>query len=116
MLFMMKFLAEAVKDVVPPAEVGYPASFAKMIIILVILLGLLFLTVYVFKKLAKSRLLHANQMNKIKILEKRAISPKSMLYLIEVNDEKVLISESQINVSPISKRDYSKSQKEEEPL
>ena len=49
----------------------------------------------------KSRVQFINNNKSIKILERRTLSPKSALYLIEVNNEKVLISESHVEVRPI---------------
>lgn len=80
---------------------NYKAQFIKMILVLILLIALVFITLKLFKKLAKSKLLGSNNQRAIKILEKRPLSPKSMLYLIEVQGEKVLISESQLEVRPI---------------
>ena len=38
----------------------------------------------------------------INILEKRALSPKSILYIVEIGSKKVLISESQVEVRTLT--------------
>ena len=38
----------------------------------------------------------------MKVLEKRPLSPKTMLYLIEMNGEEVVIAESQLEVRVLS--------------
>jgi len=45
-------------------------------------------------------------MRAIKILEKRALSPKSMLYLIEVGGKPFVISESQLEVRLVQTLDW----------
>ena len=44
----------------------------------------------------------ANNTKAIKILEKRVLSPKSILYLVKVENKKVLISESHMEVRAIT--------------
>lgn len=79
----------------------YQHSLIKMLITLVIIVTLLFITFWMFRRISKSRSITINSSSGIKILEKRALSHKSMLYLVEVNNEKVLISESHLEVRPI---------------
>jgi flagellar biogenesis protein FliO len=79
----------------PPS---YEYTFVKMIVSLTALLILIFLTVWALKKLSHGRLRFMNQSLGIKILEKRSLSPKSILYLVEIGGQKVLISESQLEV------------------
>ena len=70
------------------------------------LLLLVFLAVWVLRKLSSSRTRHMNLLKTVKVLEKRPISPKSILYLVEVAGRKVLISESQLEVRTISHLDW----------
>ncbi len=70
-------------------------AFLKMLFWLVVLVGFFFITIYMFKRLSRSRLDSINQHNIIKILEKRALSPKTVLYLVEYENKKILIGESQ---------------------
>lgn len=79
-------------------QFSYATSFTRMIISLLAIMGLLVITFWVLKRVIKHRSTYANSMQAIKILEKRVLSPKSVLYLVEFDGEKVLISESQLEV------------------
>lgn len=98
------------KVVVPPAvhetTESYEAAFIKTIVVLVGLLVLIILTIWMFKKISHGRLKTFNVLKSVKILEKRPLSPKSMLYLIEVGGKQVLIAESQLEVRQITTLDY----------
>lgn len=89
-------------DTAPEAPPSYEATFVKMILSLGALLVLIFLTVWALKRLSSGRLRFMNQGMGIKILEKRPLSPKSVLYLVEIGGQKVLISESQLEVRKIT--------------
>lgn len=86
------FEKEIAQDYKP---VEFKGAFFKMLFWLAVLIFFAFLTFYMFKKLSHSRLETANQNKAIKILEKRALSPKTVLYLVEYNNKKILIGESQ---------------------
>lgn len=80
----------------------YEMAFVKMIVVLIALLTLVILTIWMFKKFSRGRLCTLNYLKSIKILEKRPLSPKSMLYLIEIRGKQVLLSESQFEVRSIT--------------
>lgn len=81
-------------------------AFIKTIVVLVGLLVLVVLTVWMFKKISHGRLRSFNYMKSIKILEKRPLSPKSMLYLVEVGGKQVLLAESQLHVKNVATLDW----------
>jgi len=81
---------------------SYETTFVKMILVLIGLLILVILTIWMFKKFSRGRLRTLNYHKSIKILEKRPLSPKSMLYLIEIRGKRVLISESQCEMRNIT--------------
>ncbi|WP_420420505.1 flagellar biosynthetic protein FliO [Simkania sp.] len=81
-------------------------AFIKTIVVLVGLLVLVILTVWMFKKISHGRLRSFNYMKSIKILEKRPLSPKSMLYLVEVGGKQVLLAESQLQVKNVATLDW----------
>jgi flagellar biogenesis protein FliO len=70
-------------------------SFVTIIVVLIVI-------VFLLKKFINAKMQTANQLNKIKILEKRALSQKSCLYLIEVDDTQILIGESQAGLHLVS--------------
>jgi flagellar biogenesis protein FliO len=87
------------------AQVEYKPAFFKMFIILIALLTLIFITFYMLKRLSKMRNEAANLTKNIKVIERRAISPKTLLYLIEVDGKRSLVSESSLEVRKIKDLD-----------
>lgn len=83
----------------------YKPAFLKMLLILIALIVLIFLTFWIFRRFMRMRLYQSNLTKNIKILEKRTLSPKSMLYLIEIEGKKVLIAESNLEVRKIKEID-----------
>ncbi len=83
----------------PPSEMG--AAFAKMLLSLLILIALLYLSYWVLRRLIQNRLQRGNENQVIQILEKRVLSPKTMLYLIEVEGKKVLVAESHLEIKSL---------------
>lgn len=81
---------------------SYEGTFIKMLLVIVILLALAALVLYLMKTFTSTRLKQENHFKNIKILEKRAISPKSILYLIEIGGKKILIGESQLELRELS--------------
>lgn len=82
------------KEITP----NYEFAFAKMILTLVGLLILVFVTYWLFKRMAGGRLSAMNFNRSIKVLEKRPLSSKSILYLVETEGKKILIAESQLEI------------------
>lgn len=85
---------------------SYEGAFFKTILVLVGLLILVVLTIWMFKKISNGRFRSFNYLKTIKVIEKRPLSPKSMLYLVEVAGKQILISESQLEVRTLSTLDY----------
>ena len=82
-------------------EVEFKSVFFKMLFNLIALVILIVATYYFFKRFTKMKFINQNQNSNIKILEKRVLSPKSILYLIEIDGKKSLISESHLEVRKI---------------
>jgi len=80
---------------------SYETAFVKIVIVLVALLLLVILTVWMFKRLSRGHF-GSFGFKSIKIIEKRPLSSKSMLYLIKIEGKRILISESQFEVRRIS--------------
>ena len=92
-----------------PAQKLAPAfetAYIQTVGVLVGLIALIVFTIWMFKRISNGRLRTFNTLKSIKILEKRPLSPKSMLYLIEVSGKHVLISESQLEVRNVATIDY----------
>jgi flagellar biogenesis protein FliO len=88
------------------ATTSYETAFIKMLVALILILLLLMIGVFVYKKFAGARLQQSNHTRNIKILEKRAISPKTILYLVEIGGKKLLLGESQLELRHLSSLDW----------
>lgn len=93
------------------ATTTYETAFIRMLFVLIGLLLFTCLGVYLFKRFSTNRLQQSNHARNIKILEKRAISPKSMLYLVEVGGKKLLLGESQLELRHLSGLEWIESEK-----
>jgi flagellar protein FliO/FliZ len=88
---------------VPPEVVmqGYEGAFLKMFLTLIALVVAIFFTVWALKRLARGKFHHMNSNRTIKIIERRALSPKTVLYVIEVAGKQAVVAESQLEVKRI---------------
>jgi len=80
----------------------YESSFIKTLILFSAFLVLIVVTIWMYKKISQGRFRSFNSLKAVKILERRPLSPKSILYLIEVSGKQVLIAESQVEVRTIT--------------
>lgn len=93
---------EASKDTPPPPfiedeathELSYWKEFSRMMMILGAILGVVLLIAWLLRNFLNSRIKQVNQNNIIKVLERRNLSQKSMMYLIEVYNKQFLIGDS----------------------
>ncbi len=100
------FLAQAEESPIPPPETAletkpipsYESTLTKMLLTLGGLLVLVFFTVWILKKIGQGKFGGFGSQKKINIIERKPLSPKTLLYLIEVEGKKILISESQAEV------------------
>lgn len=81
---------------------NFQAKFLNMLFILTLLIGFMILASWVLKRMMKSRITQINQSSAIKVLETRQLSPKSALYLVEVEGRIILIAESGTSVNHIA--------------
>jgi flagellar protein FliO/FliZ len=86
--------------VISPVEMvpGYEGAFLKMFLTLLVLIVGIFVTVWLLKKMSQGRWAQGNSNRSIKIIEKRPLSPKTMLYIIDVDGQQSVIAESQLEV------------------
>lgn len=92
---------QAVPDQPPPLVEDYGAAFFKMIVMLLGILVLVILTIWIIKRFGHGRVGRFRDKQSIHILEKRVLSPKSILYLIEVEGARLLVAESQLEMRPL---------------
>jgi flagellar biogenesis protein FliO len=76
---------------------SYEGAFLKMILTLLALVVGIIGTVWFMRRLSGGRL-SGGSSRSIKILEKKALSPKTMLYVIEVEGKQTVIAESQLEI------------------
>jgi flagellar biogenesis protein FliO len=81
---------------------NYEHAFVKMLLTLFGLIVLIFLTIWMLRRLSSGRLHRSSQMHTIQILAKRPLSAKTVLYLIEIENKRVLVAESQLEVRTLT--------------
>jgi|SRR3989344_6189565 len=79
-------------------QVDYAAAVVKMCLTLIVLVALMGITVWFLRRLIHQRLQKNKGNQSIQILEKRMISAKTMLYLVEVESQKILLAESHLEI------------------
>lgn len=90
---------ESLQQMAPPVPPGdYGIAFVKMLLTLIALAVLLFATFWFLRRLIQQRLQKGVGTRSIQVLEKRMISPKTMLYLVEVEKKKILLAESHLEI------------------
>ena len=88
---------------------SYENAFLRMIVTLLALLVLVFATFWILRRLSGGKF-KLGSSRSINVLEKRVLSPKSILYIVEVGNKKILISESQAEVRALSTIEESSSE------
>lgn len=69
-------------------------GFMSMLASLGIIIALLLIVSWFFKKMMNTRLQQLNTTSDIKILERRSLSPKATIYLLEIKGKGIVIAES----------------------
>lgn len=96
--FFLADVAAPSSPEIPPEVVSYEGAFLKMFLTLIALLVAIFFAAWALKRLAHGRFMQMNSSKNIKVIEKRALSPKTMLYVVEADGKRVLLAESQLEV------------------
>lgn len=91
-------IAEAAAPL-PPTDIG--TTLFKMLLSFSALILLLFGTYWFMRRLIQNRLHRGVGKQSIEILEKRMISPKTMLYLVQVENKKILFAESHLEIKAL---------------
>jgi flagellar biosynthetic protein FliO len=90
------------KNPVEGQTYNYASQFVNMLLTLGFVLLLIFASVWLLKKLMRSRLQTMNRANGIKILERRPLNPKACLYLVDILGKGVVISESPAGIHVVT--------------
>ncbi len=88
------------------APISYKGAFVKMIGTLLGLIALIVISVWMLRRISHSRLKQMNYGRSIKVLERRPLSAKTILYLVEISGKKVVIAESHLEVRGITTADH----------
>lgn len=102
---MMLFLAEIASQadkVGVTKEPSFLREFVQMMITLVFVLGLAVVSLMLLRKLMRSRAVVLNDNSAIRVIEKRALTQKSSIYLIDVLGKGIVIAESPQGIEMIS--------------
>lgn len=83
------------------ATASYEFAFFKMLATLGIMLILIVVSLWMFRRLSQGKLASSNQSKSIKIIERRTLSAKSILYVVEFSGKQLLIAESQLEIRKI---------------
>lgn len=84
----------------PPVDYGW--AFFKVFATLILLGALLFATLWFLRKVFRDRMQRGSEHQLIQVLDRRMISPKTILYLVTVRGEEVLLAESQLEIRRLS--------------
>lgn len=78
------------------------ANYKKMLteasLMVFALLGFVLLAIFILKRISSQRTFQMNRERYIKIIERRPLSPKTSIYLVQVGDQKIVLTESQVEV------------------
>ena len=83
------------------SDSSYEHAFIKMILTLGGLLFLVFFTLWALRKISNGKIGGFSSQKKIKILEKRPLSPKTAIYLLELDGKQIFIAESQLEIKTL---------------
>lgn len=81
---------------------SFQMKFMNMLFVLGLLIAFMLLASWMLKRMTRSRQEQLNASSSIKILESRSISAKTNIYVIEVQDQTLVIAESANGVQHIA--------------
>jgi len=76
------------------SQYNFGREFLNMILNLGLIIAIVIAATWAVKRMSKTRLSKANHASIIKILEKRALTPKSAIYLVEIGGKTIVVGES----------------------
>jgi flagellar biosynthetic protein FliO len=77
-------------------------QFIHMLMSLGFILALIFVVAWILKRLVNQRLQQQNTTSNINVIERRALSPKAAVYLLEINDMMLVVGESPTGLHAIA--------------
>lgn len=105
---MMEFLAATEPPFPlepPPADLTqdsrFLAEFFYMLLMLGLLISLVVVASYILRRMTSSRMEALNTTSSIKILERRTLSQRSQIYLVEIEDKTFMIAENASSITAL---------------
>lgn len=86
----------------PNQEDHFFYSFLNMLFSLATILVVILIISWIFKRLLNTRMQQLNTSSLIKIIERRSLTPKTILYVLEINGRDIAIAESINGVTLLS--------------
>ncbi len=88
-----------------PQSNKFLVEFLNMLATLGFIIALILIVAWFLKRFVNARLEQVNASSSIQVIEKRGLSPKSMLYLLRVENKTILVAESQHGVTALTEFD-----------
>lgn len=85
----------------PPDTADLYFEFFKMMFMLGLIISFLLLILYFFRRMMNARVEQLNTSSLIKIVERRGLSPRTTLYIIEVSGKELIFAESNNGVTAL---------------
>lgn len=89
------------------------AEMLNMLATLGLIIGLILIVAWFLKRFVNTRLEQANLSSVVKVMERRSLSQKSSLYLLQVENRAILIAESPAGITKLS--EFEMEEEEENP-
>ncbi len=92
----------------PPEAIDLLGPLLQTLLFIFLFVAFLLTATYLIRRIGRARWNKESQTSDIQILERRSLSPKSALYLIEVKGKQILIGETAETVSHLAeiKKDH----------
>ncbi|MDR2539156.1 MAG: flagellar biosynthetic protein FliO [Chlamydiales bacterium] len=88
------------------------ASFTRMWMTIAAALVLLFVTLWLLRRFKTGHFKKiGGNSSSLAIIERKTLSPKTMLYIVEISNKRLLISESQVEVRTLASEDINNLEK-----
>lgn len=95
---------EATVPVEQGGEDRFFQEFMNMLTTLGLIVGALFFISWFLKRMVNTRIQQGNAASLIKIVEQRALSSRSSLYVVEVNNKQIVIGETAAGITLLGER------------
>lgn len=99
----------------PPENSRFWSEVVNMMATLGLIISLILIAAWFLKRMLNTKQELANTTSIIKVIERRGLSPKTAVYLLEIEGKSVVIAESQNGVTVLSSYDSPVDEEEEKP-